>query len=157
MTSRRRRSEIDLHRNNLKEVTIPKTTIIKATTNKTILTSSLAATVLAISGCADHGGKSSCPMGGFCMTGAGGTPIQVTSELGSPSATTTISAQQLSAPMPSAGMWRAISGYLCKTDAFDQALGDFALAYADQTVRDHATLVAAAKAGRIKAMVEKNL
>jgi uncharacterized protein (DUF2252 family) len=50
-----------------------------------------------------------------------------------------------------------ISGYLGKTDAFDQAIGEFALAYADQTVRDHAALVAAVQAGRIEALVEENL
>ena len=50
-----------------------------------------------------------------------------------------------------------ISGYLGKSDAFDQAIGDFALAYADQTERDHAALVAAVKAGRIKALVEEDL
>ena len=50
-----------------------------------------------------------------------------------------------------------ISGYLGKSDTFDQALGEFALAYADQTVRDHAALVAAVKAGRIEALVEENL
>jgi len=50
-----------------------------------------------------------------------------------------------------------ISGYLGKSDVFDQALGDFALAYADQTVRDHAALVAAVNSGRIKALVEEDL
>jgi hypothetical protein len=50
-----------------------------------------------------------------------------------------------------------ISGYLGKTDAFDQAIGEFALAYADQTVSDHAALVAAVKAGRIEALVEEDL
>lgn len=50
-----------------------------------------------------------------------------------------------------------ISGYLGKADVFDRAIGEFALAYADQTVRDHATLVAAVKAGRIQAVVEENL
>ncbi len=50
-----------------------------------------------------------------------------------------------------------ISGYLGKTDAFDQAIGEFSLAYADQTVRDHAALVAAVKAGRLKALVEEDL
>jgi len=50
-----------------------------------------------------------------------------------------------------------ISGYLGKTEDFDQAIGKFALAYADQTVRDHAALVGAVKAGRIKALVEEDL
>ena len=49
-----------------------------------------------------------------------------------------------------------ISGYLGKSDTFDQAIGQFALAYADQTEEDHAALVAAVKAKRIKALVEKN-
>jgi uncharacterized protein (DUF2252 family) len=50
-----------------------------------------------------------------------------------------------------------ISGYLGKTDAFERAMGKFALAYADQNERDHAALVAATKAGRIKALVEEDL
>jgi uncharacterized protein (DUF2252 family) len=50
-----------------------------------------------------------------------------------------------------------ISGYLGKTDTFDQAIGKFALAYADQTERDHAALKAAVKSGRIKALVEEDL
>jgi uncharacterized protein (DUF2252 family) len=50
-----------------------------------------------------------------------------------------------------------ISGYLGKSDAFDQAIGEFSLAYAGQTVRDHAALVAAVKAGRLKALVEEDL
>jgi uncharacterized protein (DUF2252 family) len=50
-----------------------------------------------------------------------------------------------------------ISGYLGKSDTFDQAIGEFSMAYADQTVRDHAALVAAVKAGRIEALVEEDL
>jgi uncharacterized protein (DUF2252 family) len=50
-----------------------------------------------------------------------------------------------------------ISGYLGKTDEFDQAIGAFSLAYADQTARDHRALLAAVKAGRIKAIVEEDL
>ena len=50
-----------------------------------------------------------------------------------------------------------ISGYLGKSDSFDQAIGEFALAYADQNERDHAALVAAVKAGHLKALVEENL
>jgi hypothetical protein len=44
-----------------------------------------------------------------------------------------------------------ISAYLGKSDTFDQALGKFALAYADQTKQDHAALVRAVKSGRLKA------
>ena len=50
-----------------------------------------------------------------------------------------------------------ISGYLGKSDVFDQAIGEFALAYADQTVRDHAALREAVRAGRIEALVEEDL
>lgn len=50
-----------------------------------------------------------------------------------------------------------ISGYLGKGDQFDQAMGEFALAYADQTERDHAALVSAVKTGRIEALVEEDL
>jgi hypothetical protein len=34
----------------------------------------------------------------------------------------------------------AIAGYLGKSDRFDEAMGKFALAYADQAERDHAAL-----------------
>ena len=47
-----------------------------------------------------------------------------------------------------------ISGYLGRDDAFDRAIADFATAYADQTEKDHAALVAAVRSGRIKATVE---
>jgi uncharacterized protein (DUF2252 family) len=50
-----------------------------------------------------------------------------------------------------------ISGYLGKSNAFDKAIGRFALAYADQNARDHAALVAAVKAGRVEAVVEEDL
>jgi uncharacterized protein (DUF2252 family) len=49
----------------------------------------------------------------------------------------------------------SISGYLGKSDAFDQAIGDFASAYADQNEEDHAALVAAVKAGELEALVEE--
>jgi len=48
-----------------------------------------------------------------------------------------------------------IRGYLGKSDAFDDALAVFSVAYADQNEKDHAALVAAAKARRIKALVEE--
>jgi len=47
-----------------------------------------------------------------------------------------------------------ISGYLGKSDAFDRALGEFALAYADQTRKDHAALVKAISSGRVEALQE---
>ena len=47
-----------------------------------------------------------------------------------------------------------ITGYLGSSDAFDEAMGDFAVAYADQTERDHAALKAAVSAGRIKVQIE---
>jgi len=48
-----------------------------------------------------------------------------------------------------------ISGYLgSSSDAFDAALGKFALAYADQAERDHAALKAAVKKGRVAASEE---
>ena len=44
-----------------------------------------------------------------------------------------------------------IAGYLGKNDTFDQAMATFAVGYADQTARDHATLVRAIRAGRLSA------
>ena len=38
-----------------------------------------------------------------------------------------------------------LAGYMGKGDAFDAALADFAMAYAAQTVKDHAALLAARK------------
>jgi uncharacterized protein (DUF2252 family) len=50
-----------------------------------------------------------------------------------------------------------ISGYLGKGDQFDKAMGKFALAYADQTEKDHAALVEAVKTGRVESLVEEDL
>jgi uncharacterized protein (DUF2252 family) len=44
-----------------------------------------------------------------------------------------------------------IAGYLGKTEAFDEAIATFAVAYADQTERDHASFLKAIRAGRIRA------
>ena len=44
-----------------------------------------------------------------------------------------------------------IAGYLGKSDSFDEAIEKFAVAYADQTERDHAALLKAIRAGRIHA------
>ena len=44
-----------------------------------------------------------------------------------------------------------IGGYLGKNAKFDDAIGDFAVTYADQTERDHAELLKAIRAGRLRA------
>jgi uncharacterized protein (DUF2252 family) len=44
-----------------------------------------------------------------------------------------------------------IVGYLGKNEAFDSALAEFADAYADQTERDHQTLLKAIRSGRVNA------
>ena len=49
-----------------------------------------------------------------------------------------------------------ICGYLGASDAFDEAMGDFAVAYADQAERDHAALKAAVSDGRIKVHMEED-
>src|SRR5262249_30612440 len=77
----------------------PKTKTMITTTNRTIISGSLAATVLALSGCCGTVGP-----GGS----AGGTPIETTGVIGSPSATTTISGRQLPPPDPKFG--RVING-----------------------------------------------
>jgi Uncharacterized protein conserved in bacteria (DUF2252) len=50
-----------------------------------------------------------------------------------------------------AGDAEQMAGYMGKSDAFDEAIADFAEAYADQNERDHAALVSAVRSGRIKA------
>ena len=44
-----------------------------------------------------------------------------------------------------------IAGYLGKGETFDRAIGAFAVAYADQTERDHALLVKAIRTGKLHA------
>jgi uncharacterized protein (DUF2252 family) len=48
----------------------------------------------------------------------------------------------------------AISGYFGKNAQFDEAMGKFALAYADQAERDHAALKAAVRAGTVEVQLE---
>jgi hypothetical protein len=43
-----------------------------------------------------------------------------------------------------------IAGYLGSTDKFDEAIGDYAVAYADQVERDFKTFVKAVRSGRLK-------
>ena len=49
----------------------------------------------------------------------------------------------------------AISGYLGKKDQFDEAMGKFALAYADQAERDHAALKTAVRAGIVEVQLKR--
>jgi Uncharacterized protein conserved in bacteria (DUF2252) len=53
-----------------------------------------------------------------------------------------------------AGDAMTISGYLGTGGQFDEAIGDFSLAYADQAERDHAALKAAVRGGKITAYQE---
>jgi len=48
----------------------------------------------------------------------------------------------------------AISGYLGKNAQFDEAMGKFALAYADQAEKDHAALRTAVRAGIVEVQLE---
>ena len=52
------------------------------------------------------------------------------------------------------GPWE-ISGYLGRKDQFDEAMGKFALAYADQAEKDHAALTSAVRAGIIDVSLER--
>jgi len=47
-----------------------------------------------------------------------------------------------------------ISGYLGNGGQFDEAMGKFALAYADQAERDHAALRTAVRAGIVEVQIE---
>jgi uncharacterized protein (DUF2252 family) len=47
-----------------------------------------------------------------------------------------------------------IAGYMGKNDSFDEAIEQFAIAYADQTDRDHSALLKAIRAGRIRARTD---
>jgi hypothetical protein len=47
-----------------------------------------------------------------------------------------------------------ISGYLGRSDKLDEAIADFADAYADQTERDHHALEQAIRAGKVEAVIE---
>ena len=47
-----------------------------------------------------------------------------------------------------------LSGYMGKSDALDQALAQFAVAYADQNEKDHAALKRAVRDGAVEAVFE---
>ncbi|MDB6111096.1 MAG: hypothetical protein JWR69_2846 [Pedosphaera sp.] len=52
------------------------------------------------------------------------------------------------------GQPATISGYLGQSDKFDQAIADFAIAYADQSERDHKLLWKAVRDGRLEVQLE---
>ena len=58
-------------------------------------------------------------------------------------------AKELELNLPHSAAWNSEID-----NEFDQAIGEFALTYADQNEKDHAALVAAVKAGMIQALVE---
>jgi hypothetical protein len=47
-----------------------------------------------------------------------------------------------------------ITGYLGNNDIFDEAIADFAVAYADQSERDHAILTKAVRDGILEVYIE---
>ena len=49
-----------------------------------------------------------------------------------------------------------LSGYMGKSDTFDQALAEFAVAYADQNERDHAAFDRAVRRGKVRAVFEES-
>ncbi|MGA7953137.1 MAG: DUF2252 domain-containing protein [Gloeobacterales cyanobacterium] len=53
------------------------------------------------------------------------------------------------------GYAATISGYLGKGNQFDQAMGQFAIAYADQTEQDYQALVKAVRSGRVEVIDEE--
>ena len=54
-----------------------------------------------------------------------------------------------------AGNSAMLSGYMGKSDAFDVAIADFSMAYADQNEQDHAALDRAVRSGKVKAVFEE--
>ncbi len=48
-----------------------------------------------------------------------------------------------------------LSGYMGKSDAFDEAIASFSLAYADQNESDHAALERAVRQGKVQAVIEE--
>jgi hypothetical protein len=48
-----------------------------------------------------------------------------------------------------------LSGYMGKSEVFDEAIASFALAYANQNEKDHAALQRAVRSGKVKAVFEE--
>jgi uncharacterized protein (DUF2252 family) len=54
------------------------------------------------------------------------------------------------------GLSATLSGYMGKSDTFDEAIAAFSMAYADQNEQDHAALERAVRKGTVKAVFEKD-
>jgi len=54
-----------------------------------------------------------------------------------------------------AGSSALLSGYMGKSDVFDQAIAAFSMAYADQNEKDHTALARAVKRGKVKAVFKE--
>jgi len=54
------------------------------------------------------------------------------------------------------GSSATLSGYMGKSDTFDQAIAAFSMAYADQNEKDHAALARAVKNGKVKGVFEED-
>jgi uncharacterized protein (DUF2252 family) len=52
------------------------------------------------------------------------------------------------------GLAATLSGYMGRSDTFDEAIATFAVAYADQNEKDHAALARAVRSGKVKAAAE---
>jgi hypothetical protein len=50
-----------------------------------------------------------------------------------------------------------IAGYLGESDLFDRTIADFAAAYADQCEKDHEALLKAVRAGKLEAVIEREI
>jgi hypothetical protein len=55
-----------------------------------------------------------------------------------------------------AGDAAMIAGYLGSSDQFDEAIGDYAIAYADEVDRDDRSFVRAVRSGRLKTDVSQS-
>ena len=61
----------------------------------------------------------------------------------------------LAAAHARSGQAGVLAGYMGKSEALDEAIADFAKAYADQNERDHAALLKAVRSGLLKAIKGK--
>jgi hypothetical protein len=53
------------------------------------------------------------------------------------------------------GLSTVLSGYMGKSDVFDEAIATFSMAYADQNEKDHAALERAVRKKQVKAVFEE--